>query len=84
MSIDCQDDDPLRVRIREQLAAARTRVALLQPEDRELRGRLRQQLDEMLAELLAPTFRGPADPLQRPATAPAAQPVLSLKVAKIA
>jgi hypothetical protein len=75
------DDAAMRLRITEQLAVARTQAAGLRPQDSELRGRLRQQLDEMLAELLAPKYPvrvAAAEPPPR-GTAPAARPQLGLR-----
>ena len=50
MSTYTHDDPALRIRITERLAMARAQAARLRPDDKELRGRLRPQLDEMLAD----------------------------------
>jgi hypothetical protein len=84
MFMHSRDDAAMRLRITEQLAVARTQAERLRPEDKELRGRLRQQLDEMLAELLAPKYPGRAvvEALPQRTTAPAARPQLLLRAVK--
>lgn len=81
MSIHPHDDLALRIRITEQLAMARRQVANLRPGDKEMRGHLRQQLDDMLAELRGP---GEAPRPFRDSTPgwsmePAARPAISLE-----
>jgi hypothetical protein len=81
MSIHPHDERALRISITERLAAARAQVASLHPADQELRRRLRQQLDAMLAELCGPGDR--AEPAGENAPGwsaePPSRPALSLQ-----
>lgn len=80
MSIYIHDNPALRIRITERLAKARAQAASLRPDDKELRGRLRQQLDDMLAELIGPrqTARRVVEASPHGAADAAARPTISL------